>query len=119
MCICIYTSSHSFIFVTKWQYTHCSETCFSLSVMSWRSFHRSTYKFIYLTSWRNHNVYNYPPTNRHLGCSQYLATATNDAIMSILEWLCAYVKYMEDKFLEVKMLSEGFVHFIYFYLLSL
>lgn len=37
VCICVCISSHSIPFVIKWQHTHCSEPCFSLSHMPWRS----------------------------------------------------------------------------------
>lgn len=43
-------------FVIKWQHTHCSEPCFSLSHMPWRSFHMNTYKFIHLISQIDHNL---------------------------------------------------------------
>lgn len=78
---------------------------FSLSHITWISFHMSTYKFINLTSWINHNLSSYSPPNRHLSSFQSFA-ATNNAVTGILLRLCAHVKYMEDKFLEVKMQSR-------------
>ena len=64
-----------------------------------------TYKFIHPTSWTDHNLSNYFSTSRHLSIFQSFATI-NNAFTSIFICFCAKVKYMEDKFQEVKMLNS-------------